>query len=103
MRPSESSLSTGMLRDNAPASLPSASAQDAPELTPTSFNNVATGTPVHSLVLVQPSSCSTVESGGAPFQAPRVFPAHSRNMIRLTDGNRLRSSRLKLVGRSTMP
>ena len=70
---------------------------------PTSLNSVATGTPVHSLVPVKPSSCCTVESGFAPFQASAVLPLHSRNMIRLTDGNRLRSSRLKLVGWSTMP
>ena len=35
--------------------------------------------------------------------AYELFPAHSRNRIRLTAGSRFRSARLKTIGRSTMP
>ena len=72
------------------ASEPSASAQAAPDCTPTSLSSVLTGTPDQLLVLVSPCSDCAVLVSGPSVQA--VLPEHSRNMIRLIEGMRCRSA-----------
>ena len=75
MSASSSALAIGTLRVSTAASDPSASSHDALGCTPASLSNVASGTPVHSLVLVSPASWPGVVSG--PAVRPRL-PEHSR-------------------------
>ena len=99
---SSSAFSIGMLRVIAAASAPSASIHFASGLTPASARIVASGTPVHSQQLRSPCVSWTVSSGlGAPQFW--VLPEHSRKWMRDTDGNRVKSSMVKISGLSTMP
>src|SRR5688500_14639604 len=101
--PSSSAFSIGMLRVIKQASAPSARNQVALRCAPASRNKVATGTPVHSELLVMPSVRCGVMSGAGFTQAARPLPEHSTKYTRVTCGNRLMSSTLKLSGRSTRP
>ena len=92
----------GRLRVMAAASLPSASTQAASSLMPASVNTVASGTPVHSLVLMSPCVSWTVSPVG-PFHSFPELPEHSMNSVRVTEGNRARSFIENVSGRSTRP
>src|SRR5512141_2200813 len=81
---------TGILLASSDASPPSARNHDAPDLTPASWNSVLSGTPVHSLLLVIPSTCCGVMSGFGVRYAARPLPEHSMKYVRVTDGKRLR-------------
>ena len=65
--------------------------------------SVETSTPVQSLVLVRPCRVCAVPVGGPLVQPDPLLPEHSRNMMRLIDGNRFKSSNVNTVWRSTMP
>jgi hypothetical protein len=64
---------------------------------------VASGTPVHSALLVHPWESCTVGLIEASVHSEKEFPAHSRKWTTETDGKRLRSSTVNRVGRSTRP
>ena len=87
-----------MLRLSPAASAPSARIHPPPGLIPTSRKMVASGTPVHSALLVQPWESCTVGLIVASVHSEKEFPAHSRKWITETAGKRFRSSIVKSVG-----
>src|SRR5688572_28394847 len=85
---------------------PSATSQLASFFTPTSFNSTDIGSPAHSLQLMMPCvywTVTGVDPGLLTWRRGELLPRHSRKRILDTEGNRFRSCRLRIRGRSTMP
>jgi hypothetical protein len=81
---------------------PSARIHLAPFCTPHSWSSVDRRTPVHSQQASMPwENCSRSICAARHSMPP--FAGHSRKRIMLSDGKRIRSSMLKISGRSTMP
>ena len=84
------------------ASAPSARTHFTPGLSPDSLRSRASGTPVHSDVLVSPCVPCTVLRVGL-LHSVRPLPEHSMNIVREIDGNRRMSAIEYFFGWSTMP
>ena len=78
-----------MLRLSPAASAPSASIHPPPGLMPTSRRMVASGTPVHSALLVQPWESCTVGLIEASVHSEKELPEHSRKWIDRDGGEAL--------------
>src|SRR5580704_9696904 len=83
---------SGMLRSTPAPSPPSASIQFDPRSLPTRSIRNRSGTPVHSLVLINPCVFCTVRFSSAFFQSSHPLPVHSMKWTRETDGMAWRSS-----------
>src|SRR5437763_8683587 len=91
MNASSRHLSSGMLRVITAASAPSARTHFAPDFNPDSRSTSASGTPVHSDVLVSPCVPCTVFNVGL-LHSVSPLPEHSMNIVREIEGKRRMSA-----------